>query len=266
MAMVESIVLGIIQGVTEFLPISSSGHLLITREWLGFAVSNGLAFDVTLHWGTLVAVVIIFRRDLWALLQAWLRSIRSWQLNDPQARVAWCIILATIPAGLAGLFLGDWIDDVFRSTAVVIVTLAIGAVAMIVAERWARPRKTLMDVTFRASLLIGLAQAVALVPGVSRSGATIITAFLLGFQRHEAARFSFLLSVPVIFLAGISEIPDFLDQSSLGHEWGLYLGGFVASLVSGYLAIRFLLQFLRQHRLTIFAVYRLALAIALLII
>lgn len=253
MSIFEALILGLVQGLTEFIPISSSGHLLLAHEVLGTGEST-LAFDVALHVGTLLALILFFRKDLWALLV----NITK---DNKDGRLARILVLATVPAVIAGLLFSGYIDDNLRSPLIVAITLALVGVLMIyVDNRTVTENKN--EVTRRQGMLVGVAQAFALIPGVSRSGITITTGIFLGLDRKQAARFSFLLAVPII--AG-SALGIFLkDGDSLTFGTELYVGMF-AAFVSGIIAIKFMLAFIAKIGLKPFAYYRFAVAILVLI-
>ena len=259
----QAVVLGIVQGLTEFLPISSSAHLILIPRLLGWA-DPGLAFDVALHLGTLLAVVIYFGRDLAQLIAGWLASIRDRSFAHPYARPAWLILLGSLPAGIAGLLLEGLAETVFRDLRVIAVTLILLAIALLAAERISRGVKQLPEVTWQDSLWIGIAQALALVPGVSRSGATLTAGLFRGLKRDTAARFSFLLGTPVIASAGALQIYRVARTGLAPDERAGFAAGMIASAVVGYLAIAFLLRYLRQHSTLPFIAYRISLGIFLL--
>lgn len=255
----SAILLGAIQGVTEFLPISSSGHLLIVQRWINPAAANDLAFDVALHLGTLVAIVAFFYRDFAQIFAQLRMSFRNRTFLSPEVRLPWLLLLGTIPAVLVGGIAGDAIEKELREPGVVVVMLVIVGVAMIAVERWARASRTISDLGFRDALTIGLAQAVALVPGTSRSGITIITGMAGKLKRADAARFSFLLSVPALLAAGAKKTWDVWTSGVALEPAPLLIGIAVAGLI-GFLSLKFLIRFLSSHSLTVFAWYRFGLA------
>ena len=258
-----AIVLGVAQGITEFLPISSSGHLAVLPwafDWSS-PVLNSLPFTVALHVGTLLAVLLVFRRDVLALAGAFFRSLRERNVQaEPERRLAWLLVLATLPAVVAGLLLENAAATVLRAPWIIACALAgVGAVMWVVDARHTGERAC-DGLGWREALLIGLAQALAIVPGVSRSGSTITMGMMLGLSRVQAARFSFLLMAPVIFGAGIWEARH-LDSAALSGNGGtLFLAGFLSALAVGYLCIRVFLRYLRQGRLWPLALYRIVLA------
>jgi len=263
MVVLEAVVLGMVQGLTEFLPISSSAHLILVPWALRWhnPLVNSLSFDVALHLGTLVAVVAYFRADLLGLARAFWRSLMQGRMGDPEGRLAGYILLATLPAGVAGVFLERAAETVLRSPWVLVATLSGVGLLMAWAERVSPRQRDLKAMTLGHSLWVGAAQALALVPGVSRSGITITAALLQGYTREAAARFSFLLGTPVIAGAAAFKMRHWIRGIPPEDALPLVLG-VVASAVTGYLAIAFLMNFLRRHSLYPFVVYRLALAAA----
>lgn len=268
MSYILAILAGAIQGVTEFLPISSSAHLVIFHDILNFNLPDNLSFDAVLHLGTGVALLIFFWREIIGLIKGFFSSLVKWNLkNDLNQRLAWWIIIGSIPAVIAGVLFNDLIDQYFHqgklAIAVIAVALIIVALLFWLAEKLAQQTKEIKDVTWKSSLLCGLAQAVALIPGVSRSGIVIIAGLGQKMKREEAAKFSFLLSLPVIFGAGAK---SFLKVGLTG-EIGLtlLLLGFVSSALFGYLAVKYFLRFTAKHSLSAFAWYRVILAAVLLL-
>jgi len=257
MTWLQIVVLAVVQGLTEFLPISSSGHLVLVPFAFGWS-DQGLAFDVAVHFGSLGAVLLFFRHDVAALLRGGVQAVRG-RVDGIEARLALGIALGTIPAALAGLALAGWIESNLRSPSVIVATLSAYAVLMALADRFGRRSRGIAAIRIRDAVLIGCAQALALVPGTSRSGVTITTALALGYERKDAARFSFLLAVPVILLAtGYQFLKLVLGEAAV--PW-LELG--VAALISGivaYASIDFFMRFVSRIGLLPFATYRLILA------
>lgn len=258
----EALLLGVVQGITEFLPVSSSGHLLLGQYFLGMNQERfGLHFDAAIHTGTVLAVVWFFRRDLLAMARAVLRSLPRLDFSDTEARLAYLVLVGTVPAALIGFYFEDFFATEVRSPWVVVFNLVFVGVLFLVAE--AVGTKTswrASKLSFFGAFVVGLAQASALVPGVSRSGATITCGLFLGLKREEAARFSFLMSVPVTAAAAGLGLAEAAGEGMSSHEAAMFLAGSVSSAVVGYLAIRFLLRFLANHTLRVFAYYRFALA------
>jgi undecaprenyl-diphosphatase len=258
MTSLQAVVLGVLQGLGEFLPISSSGHLIVVPWLLGWP-DHGLAFDVALHLGTLVAVVYAFAGDWWRMAAAALTGLRRGNpLAEPEARLLALLALASIPGAVAGLLLDSWAESTFRSPALVAATLAgMGIVLYIADARSAAGAGAAAAVSTRDALLIGLAQAAAIVPGVSRSGATISMALFLRYRREEAARFSFLLATPITLGAVLVKVPKLLG----GAERGLVGLGMLSAAVCGLLSIRVLLAYVRTRDYRPFVYYRVALAL-----
>ena len=254
-----AIILGVLQGATEFLPVSSSGHLVLAEHFLGFS-EGGLVFDVALHLGTLAAILVYFRRDFLLMAAALLPGRGS----NPDAafhrRLFFFLCLATVPGALSGLLLEKPAATLFRSPALVATTLGGIGFLLLWAERAGRRQRGIRDLSLADALLIGLSQALAVVPGVSRSGITMSTGLFLGLNREGAARFSFLMSAPIIFGAGVHSLPKIIKQGTEGEGSALYLAGFLAAAISGYAVIAWLLKFIRTRSFDIFAYYRLALA------
>jgi len=259
----HAIVLALVQGLTEFLPVSSSAHLILLPRLLGWT-DQGLAFDVAVHIGTLTAVIAYFRHDVMNLFSAWIQSCVSWQL-DANARLAWLVVLGTIPVAVAGLLLHDFIESTLRSPVVIAVaTIGFG---LILGLADLRGRKIRTETSLRVTdvLWIGLAQALALIPGTSRSGITMTAALALGLTRSAAARFSFLLSVPVILMAGGYESLQLLQQAE-PVAWGSIVLGTVVAGVSAYLSIHFFMQLIEKVGMLPFVIYRLLLGVLLLLL
>jgi undecaprenyl-diphosphatase len=259
----QAILLGVVQGLTEFLPVSSSGHLLLGQYFLGLDQDRfGLPFDVALHLGTLVAVVTYFWRDLLRMAGAFVRSLSPGgrDLADPDQRLAYLILASTIPAALIGFFLEGFFEEAVRSPWVVVFNLVLVGVLFIVAEAVGSKTRRADKLRFVEAVGIGLAQAAALVPGVSRSGATITLGLFLGLRREEAARFSFLMSVPIIAGAGSLQLAEVAAEGMDRSQAAMFVAGFVSSAVVGYLAIRFFLRFVVHHSLRAFSYYRFGLA------
>lgn len=265
----QALVMGIVQGLTEFLPVSSSGHLIIVPYLLGWddAFVTSLAFSVMLHMGTLVALLVYFRADWLRLVPAGLAAVHDRSLrDDPDRRLAWLVIAATIPAALAGFLLNDLIEQRFRQVGLVALMLVVGGVILWLADRWGRRDRGIGDVTFPVALGIGAAQALALVPGISRSGISISAARLAGLDREAAARFSFLMATPVTAGAGVFEARKLLTgEAGVNIAVAPLLVGMIAALGSGLVAIHFMLRYLRTRSLSVFVAYRFVLAAVVLV-
>lgn len=262
----QAIVLGFVQGATEFIPVSSSGHLVVVPWLLGWEKAD-ILFDTMLHWGTLLAIVVIFWRDFWEMIVAALTSIAKRSLADPKARMAWFIVIGSIPAAVTGLLFKDFIEGLFASPRAAGFFLLGTAALLAGSEQMAKRLRNLHSLeklTLWDSILIGLAQAMALAPGISRSGSTIAAGLALGIRRDEAARFSFLLGTPAFLGAGLLSLSDALSENaaSVGAQMPVLLVGFVVSAVTGFVAIRFLLAYLRTRSLYLFAAYCLILGLA----
>ncbi len=261
-----AIVLGIVQGLTEFWPISSSAHLVIAHDLLKFDFVDDLTFDVALHLGTLVALLIYFWPEVVKYVTAFFRSLANWNLkNDFDQRMAWYIIVASIPAGIGGFLLEKWADTVLRSLWLVSSLLAALGIVFLIAEKYSKKEKKLEQLDWTSAILIGCAQVLALLPGVSRSGSTTVTGLARGLDRVAAARFSFLLSMPVIFGAGLKKMHDAYKANMNSHEWLVMITGAISAALVGYFAIRVLMRFFERHTLNGFAYYRFAVAGALMI-
>jgi undecaprenyl-diphosphatase len=257
----QVVVLAIVQGLTEFLPISSSGHLVLVPSAAGWS-DQGLAFDVAVHFGSLLAVCVFFRDDIFALLRGAKYLMRA-DYQTLEGRMAVALGIGTVPAAVAGLALAGWIEANLRSPAVIVGTLSGYAIIMVLADRFGRRDRIVADVTLRDALIIGCAQALALVPGTSRSGVTISAGRLLGFDRRDAARFSFLLSVPVILLATVYEMGGLIISDEQVDWVQLGVAALVAAVVA-YVSIDFFMRFVSRIGLLPFAVYRIVLAAVIL--
>lgn len=256
----SAIILGAVQGLSEFLPISSSGHLILVPHLLG--VETGLAFDTILHIGTLVAIFTFFWNDILDLIKGFVLSIID--LTDgidtfkkdlreiPQVRFAWLIILATIPTGIMGILLKDAVESIFRGTVYVGIFLMITAVILYYSERHSSGQITQKNMSFKQALTIGICQGIAVLPGISRSGATIASGLCLGLNREYAARYSFLLSVPAVLGAGLIQIKDI---TTLDASVTVLLAGLISSIIFGYLSIKLLMKMIKGWSLDIFAYY-----------
>jgi undecaprenyl-diphosphatase len=258
----EAVVLGIVQGLTEFLPISSSAHLRITAELAGWD-DPGAAFTAVTQLGTETAVLLYFRRDIAAIVRTWTRSLWTPALRAEQdARMGWYVILGTLPIAVLGLLLEDAIDETFRDLRLVAAALAVFAVVLGLADRVGRKRRELDRLNLRDSVLFGFAQALALVPGVSRSGGTLSAGLLLGYTRIAAARYSFLLAIPAVLASGLYKLTDIGDSGA--PPWGPTVLATVVSFGVGYFVIVGFLRYLAHGTFRPFVVYRIVLAAAVL--
>ncbi len=259
MEILQIVILALVQGLTEFLPISSSAHLILVpvlTDW----PDQGLAFDVAVHAGTLTAVVLYFRRELARMLVEWFASFKGGL--TPDARLAWAVLIGTIPVGLAGLIFKDVIETQLRSPMVIAIATIVFGLLLWYADRTGKRGKNEYGLLLCDVLIIGLAQALALIPGTSRSGITITAALMLGLNREAAARFSFLLSIPVIFLAGSLETMEYLGAASVEDAQPLLIGALI-SAVSAYACIHYFLKLLERIGMMPFVAYRLALGVVL---
>ncbi len=253
----QAIVLGIVQGLTEFLPVSSSGHLVLVPWLLGWTLEPDAAFvfDVLVQLGTLLAVIVYFWRDLWHLLLAGVRSLVRRDFSPPEARLAWLLVLATLPAAVAGALLRDLVSEAFARPMAVGGFLLVTAAFLQAAESGSSAARDLSSLGWLDSLVVGVAQAFALFPGISRSGTTIGAGLLRGMDRRSAARFSFLLSVPIMLGAGAFEARHLIGMPTVGQMVLPLVAGFAAAAAVGFLAIRWLLGYLAHHSLRPFALY-----------
>ncbi len=255
-----AILLGLVQGVTEFLPISSTAHLRITPTLLG-QPDPGAAFDAVIQLGTLAAVIIYFADDLRRMIRAVFVDRRS-----DDARLAWLVVAGTVPIGIAGVTLKDYVTGDLRSLYVIAGTLTFVGLLMVLVERRSLQQRAIGTLRLSDAMIIGIAQACALVPGVSRSGATLTAALVLGLTRPAAARFSFLLSIPAIGAAGIFQMKDALEETGGGSSVMLLAVATVVSGLAGYASIAWLMRYLHTRSLAPFAVYRIALAALLVVL
>lgn len=258
MKLLVAVLLGIVQGLTEFLPVSSSAHLILARAFFGWDGDLfGLAFDVALHAGTLVAILAYFWSDVTAMIAAAPGALTA---RSGPGRLARLIVIGTIPVVIVGVLLGDWLEENLRTPAVIAITLAIGGIALLLAERVGARRRDEASLSTPDAVILGTAQSTALVPGMSRSGSTIAMGMFLGMTRESAARFSFLLGIPAIAAAAAKEGVHVLRTGVSGEEMVLFAVGMATSAIVGYVTIKYFLRYLAGHRLDVFAYYRLALA------
>jgi undecaprenyl-diphosphatase len=264
MPIYQAVILGIVQGLAEFLPISSSAHLALI-PWVFHWVDPGLAFDVALHWGTLAAVLLVFWQD-------WIRLFAAGLFGKGERRdfrLFWALVLSAVPGAIFGKLLDHWAEEHLRAPLLIAAMLAVLGILLWLADRAGRKSRDLGEMTYGRALGIGAAQALALIPGVSRSGATITLGLFLDFNREEIARFSFLMSTPIIFGAGLVKLPGMLREMHGGHgpvTWAALGAGFLASTVVGVAVIRWMLEWLRTRTYVVFAAYRVALAAAIVVL
>ena len=274
MTVLQSIVLGIVQGLTEFLPISSSGHLVFIPKIFGW-VDQGIGFDVMVHLGSLLAVIIYFRKLLWKILKSFF--IKNEPLPNPPLRgegtnyrrLGWLIILTIIPAGVVGLLFGDWIETNLRSSMVIGIGLIFWGLVLYIAERYQcrsqiTDHRSLKNIGWRNALFIGCAQAIALIPGTSRSGITMTAGLFSKLDKKSAAEFSFLMSVPIIMLAGGLNLLELIQKGLGDLNLVVLVAGFVAAAVSGFVAIAGLMKIIQKWSFKPFVLYRIVVGIIIL--
>ena len=269
MSILQAIVLGLVQGATEFAPVSSSGHLILVPWMFGWGAIGDAdlqkSFDVALHMGTLLGALIYFRHDVARYAGAWFRSIVARQMSTPDARIAWALFVGTIPGAIAGALFENVIQEKLGAPLLIALMLVAFALLLVFVDRRARSDRAFDTIGPREGLLLGTAQALALQPGVSRSGVTITAARAMGLDRESAARFSFLLSLPIIAGAGAYKAVDLAQTGLQGHA-AEFVAGTVASAISGFVVIWGLLRYLRRHDFTVFLWYRVAVAALVLIL
>ncbi len=260
----EALILGILQGLTEFLPISSSAHILIVSTLAGWG-DPGAAFTAVTQLGTETAVLVYFRKDIWRILTMWTKSLYTPQLrSNIDARMGWYVIIGTIPIGVFGLAFSDQIETAARNLWLVSTVLIVFGLVLGAADRWGRQEKTLDDLTVRSGLIFGFGQALALIPGVSRSGATISTGRALGFDRPSATRYAFLLAIPAVVISGLYEALKIGDDPSV--SWGPTILATVVAFFVGYAVIAWLIRYVSHGSFLPFVIYRVALGSLLLVL
>lgn len=271
MHLISAAVLGIVQGLTEFLPISSSAHLIVIPWLLGWT-AEGLAFDVALHIGTSASILVFFRKDWMRLGKETVRGLKEKHpFANADRKLVWYLVAATIPAAAAGIAFEEAIEEYMRSPLVTVFTLVIFGLLLLIAEKESRKDRTMDSLTWFDSICIGIAQAIALIPGVSRSGVTITAALFRNCDRTTAARFSFLLSTPVIVGAGFLETYRFIKEAQIygtvfsTTQWPVLVVGVAASSITGFFCIRYFLKFIQSNSFKIFVIYRCILACIILI-
>ncbi len=270
MGIYEALLLGILQGFTEFLPISSSGHLVLMESFLQLPVKDLMGFDVAVHFGTLLAIFVYFRNDFRDLIMAFFKLFRRKDSNNSDQKtledqkMIWILIVCTLPAVLVGLLAADYLEDMFRTTKSVAVMMLIVAFYFLLAEQIGK-RMNNRKITMKTGLIIGVAQALALIPGVSRSGSTIATGIFQGIDRQSAARFSFLLGSIAISAATVLSLYKVIKGDIYLPGWDLIMTGILSSFLSGYVAVSMLMRFLKRHSLSVFALYLIVLSAAILV-
>lgn len=258
MSIFQAIILGIVQGITEFLPISSSAHLVLVPYWLGWQIpaDQVFVFDVIVQLGTLIAVIIFFWKDLLSILEALIYGLRNKDLfHSPDARLGWLVGLATIPAGIAGILMRDTIASIFENPMVTGLFLLVTASLLILGEMLGKHKNDLEHLNWKDALIIGCFQAIALFPGISRSGSTISGGLIRNLDRKSAARFSFLLSIPIMVAAGLFEIKSVSQVDQLGQFLPILLIGTITAGITGYIVIKWLLDYLKNHSLFGFSIF-----------
>ncbi len=255
MTLLQALILGLVQGATEYIPVSSSAHLVLVPWLLGWP-DPSFAFEVLIQWGTLVGVFIFFWEDIWAITKAVLQGlIQRRPLATFEAKLGWLIVAATIPAVILGFLFKDYFEALYGAPVYVGGLLILTALLLVVAERFGSRQKDLDNLSWLDAVIIGIWQAGALLPGISRSGATISGAVLKGYNRYAAARFSFLMSIPALLGAGVLALTDLVGGGELLAELPAITVGFIAAAISGYICIRWLLHYLQRHSLYAFAIY-----------
>ena len=265
MGPIEATVLGIVQGLTEFLPVSSSGHLRIVPALFKWD-DPGAAFTAVIQLGTTLALLIYFRKDIWLITSTWVRSLFNKELrSDHAARMGWFVIAGTIPIGLLGVAFKNQIETTARNLWLIAVMLIVLGLVLLLAEKLGRRERMVSDLTLKDALIIGGAQALALIPGSSRSGTTITAGMFLGLTREAAARFSFLLSIPAVLASGLFTLSDIGKTDAAGHPavgWTPTLIAAVVAFVVGYASIAWLLRYLTSHSTIVFSAYRVIVGVA----
>lgn len=268
MEWIQAIILGLVQGLTEFLPISSSGHLSIIGQLLPNSEDPGAAFTAITQLGTETAVLVFFWKDIVRIIKNWFGSLTGRvDKKDPDARMGWFIIIGSLPIGILGILLEDYIDSTFRSLWVTATMLIVFGIFLAIADRIGREQRELKDLTIRHGIIYGFAQALALVPGVSRSGGTITAGLLMGYTREAAARYSFLLAIPAVFASGLYKLAGSLSEGFTGYYGlGSTLLATLVAFVVGYLIIGWFLKYVSNKSYSIFVWYRIGLGLALYIL
>jgi undecaprenyl-diphosphatase len=266
MEWLQAVFLGLIQGVTEFLPISSSGHLILMPYIFGWQ-DQGLIFDVAVNTGTLMAVIIYFRHDIKNLIDGFIHSLQKGGLNNnPQGYLAWGVGFSTIPIGIAGLLLKDHVEIYLRHPHVVGAASIFFAGFLWFSDRNSSNKKTIDKLTWRDAVIIGCGQVFALIPGASRAGMTITAALFLGYNRESAAKFSFLMAIPVGLLAGGVEFLELVNNNPTIEQWGYVAVGFMVAMLSAILVIHWLLEWVKSRDMTVFVVYRILLGVLIFLV
>lgn len=260
MSIFQALILGIIQGLTEYIPVSSTAHLILVPWLLGwnFDPTTTVVFNILVQWGTLVGVVLYFWRDIWTIVRAVMTGLLQRRpFASFEARLGWLIVVATIPAVIAGVFIKDYLEQLYTLYLVISIVLMLGGGLMLAAERFGQRTRDLKQLTWLDAIIIGVWQILAMLPGVSRSSATVSGGMLRHFNREDAARFSFLMSIPALLGAGVVALKELFEAPGLlASLAGPLAVGFLAAALSGYLSIRWLLGYLKSRSLRVFIVYR----------
>lgn len=260
MSIFQALILGIIQGLTEYIPVSSTANLILFPWLFGwtFDPATTEVFVILVQWGTLVGVIVYFWRDIWQIIGAVFSALRQRKPFETfEARLGWLVVVATIPAVIAGVFIKGYLEQLYQAYILISIVLMLGGVLMLMAERFGQRTRAMKQMTWLDALIVGIWQILAMIPGVSRSSATISGAMLRDFNREDAARFSFLMSIPALLGAGVLALKDlFSTPGLLASLAAPLIVGFLAAAITGYLSIRWLLGYLKTRSLTIFVVYR----------
>ncbi|GGH57417.1 undecaprenyl-diphosphate phosphatase [Rothia aerolata] len=263
MEWIQAIILGLVQGLTEFLPVSSSGHIRIVSQFLPNSEDPGAAFTAITQLGTETAVLVFFWRDIVRIIKNWFGSLTGRvDKKDPDARMGWFIILGSLPIGILGLLLENYIDSTFRSLWIVATMLIVFAIFIAIADKVGKEQRELKDLNIKHGIIYGFAQAMALIPGVSRSGGTIMAGLLMGYTREAAARYSFLLAIPAVFASGLYKLADSLSEGFTGYYGlGSTVLATAVAFVSGYIIIGWFLKYVSNNSYSLFVWYRIALGL-----
>ena len=262
MEIIQAIILGVVQGITEVLPISSSGHLVLFPWFFNFK-DPGLSFDVALHLGTLLAIVSIFRNDILNILKGGLNIITKKDPSDFYQKLFLFLAVATVPGIVAGVFLKNYAENAFRNPIIIAGTLVLFGLILYIADKLDIKPKNLEKITFLDSVAIGISQAIAIIPGVSRSGITISAGLFRKLNREDGARFSFILSVPIILGAGLYQLKELSFESLVSP---VFIIGFLAAFISSFASVKFLMSFVRNHSFNVFVYYRMVLAVVIILV
>lgn len=264
MQIYQSIVLGIVQGLTELLPISSSAHLFLIPWFFNWQIPE--SFDVALHFGTLLAIGIFFFKDWIELIQGGLKTITKKE-KSTEGRLFWYIVIATIPGGIIGFILDKYAEGIFTQPLIIAIALIVMGIILYIVDKNAKNKTDYENLSFKQTFIIGLSQALAFIPGVSRSGITMTTGRLMGVKREAAAKYSFMLSAPIVLAATVFKLNEFIEYFAIANITGIiaFIMGVLASFIVGILVIKFLLEFLRNRSFKVFAIYRIVIGILVIV-